>query len=86
MKEMSNPFSDPQVVARYVEGPPRAVPGFHDMQRMTRLLLAECAPADARILVLGAGGGLELKLLLKTIRFGRLKASIRLLKCWHWLA
>lgn len=62
MIEMSNPFSDPQVVARYAEGPPRAVPGFHDMQRMTRLLLAECAPADARILVLGAGGGLELKL------------------------
>jgi tRNA (cmo5U34)-methyltransferase len=62
MKELSNPFSDPQLVARYAEGPPRAVPGFYDMQRMTRLLLAERVPADARILVLGAGGGLELKL------------------------
>lgn len=62
MNASSNLFSDPQRVARYAEGPPRAVPGFHDMQRMARLLLAECVPVDARILVLGAGGGLELKL------------------------
>jgi tRNA (cmo5U34)-methyltransferase len=56
-----NPFSDPQAVARYAEGPPRLVPGFADLQRMTMLLLAERAPTDARVLVLGAGGGLELK-------------------------
>ncbi len=56
-----NPFSDPQAVARYAEGPPRIVPGYEGMQRMTTLLLAERAPADARVLVLGAGGGLELK-------------------------
>ncbi|MBA4327298.1 MAG: methyltransferase [Polaromonas sp.] len=37
------------------------VPGFADMQRMCLLLLAEHAAADARILVLGAGGGLELE-------------------------
>jgi tRNA (cmo5U34)-methyltransferase len=54
-------FSDPEAVARYAEGPPRLAPGFHDLQRMAGLLLAECAPTDARILVLGAGGGLELK-------------------------
>ena len=54
-------FDDPQAVARYAENPPRLVPGFHDLQRMALLLLAEQAPADARILVLGAGGGLELK-------------------------
>jgi len=62
MIKSSNPFTDPQVVAHYVEGPPKAVPGFRDMQRMTRLLLAEHVPDTARILVLGAGGGLELKL------------------------
>ena len=56
-----SPFDDPQAVARYAEGPPRLVPGFADLQRMTRLLLAERSPADGRILVLGAGGGLELK-------------------------
>ncbi len=62
MIKSDNPFTDPQLVARYAEGPPKAVPGFRDMQRMTRLLLAEQVPDTARILVLGAGGGLELKL------------------------
>lgn len=57
------PFSDPAAVARYAEGPPRFVPGFSDLHRMTGILLAERAPRDARILVLGAGGGLELKAL-----------------------
>jgi tRNA (cmo5U34)-methyltransferase len=54
-------FSDPQAVARYAENPPRMVPGYADMQRMAMLLLAERAPDDAQVLVLGAGGGLELK-------------------------
>jgi tRNA (cmo5U34)-methyltransferase len=51
------PFSAPDAVARYADGPPRLVPGFADLQRMIRLLLAERAPADARVLVLGAGCG-----------------------------
>lgn len=54
-------FSDPQAVARYADNPPRMVPGYADMQRMAMLLLAERAPDDAQVLVLGAGGGLELK-------------------------
>jgi tRNA (cmo5U34)-methyltransferase len=54
-------FSDPQAIARYTEGPPRVVPGYAGMQRMTALLLAEHAREEARVLVLGAGGGLELK-------------------------
>lgn len=61
---MTNPadaFSAPDVVSRYAEGPRRNVPGFEAMQRMTALLIAERAPPDARVLVLGAGGGLELK-------------------------
>jgi tRNA (cmo5U34)-methyltransferase len=56
-------FSDPESVARYAEGPVRLVPGFHDLQRMASLLLAERCRTDARLLVLGAGGGLELKAL-----------------------
>lgn len=56
-----SPFSDPQFVSRYAEGPPRIVPGFADMQRMTALLLAERVPDHGRVLVVGAGGGLELK-------------------------
>jgi tRNA (cmo5U34)-methyltransferase len=55
-------FDDPDAVARYAEAPPRLVPGFADMQRMALLLLSERAPSDARVLVVGAGGGLELKL------------------------
>ena len=54
-------FSDPQAVARYAEGPVRQVPGFHALQQMTSLLLAESVPSDGHVLVLGAGGGLELK-------------------------
>ena len=54
-------FSDPEVVARYAEGPKRNVPGFEAMQRLTTLLIAERAPQDARVLVIGAGGGLEMK-------------------------
>src|SRR6185436_18184583 len=54
-------FSDPEAVARYADGPPRFVPGFADLHRMTRILLAEHVAPDAEVLVLGAGGGLELK-------------------------
>jgi tRNA (cmo5U34)-methyltransferase len=54
-------FSDPDAVARYREGPPRQVPGFADLHRMTDLLVAERTPDDGRVLVLGAGGGLELE-------------------------
>ncbi len=56
-------FSDPAAVARYTDGPVRMVPGFVHMQRMAAILLAENAPAQARMLVLGAGGGLELQVL-----------------------
>lgn len=54
-------FTDRQAVARYAESPARLVPGFHALQQMTALLLAERVPANGRVLVLGAGGGLELK-------------------------
>lgn len=39
----------------------RLVPGFHHLQTMAALLLAERVRDDARLLILGAGGGLELK-------------------------
>ena len=61
MRSAMRHFSDPGAVAHYHEGPPRLVPGFHDLQRMAQVLLAERAPPDGRVLVLGAGGGLELK-------------------------
>lgn len=53
-------FSDPKTVEHYAEGPPRFTPGFDALHRMTAILLAERARPDAHVLVLGAGGGLEL--------------------------
>lgn len=47
----------------YIEGPPRMVPGYHSLLRMTSMLLAERTPKEGRVMVLGAGGGLELKAL-----------------------
>ncbi|WP_337185447.1 methyltransferase [Phenylobacterium sp.] len=59
-------FEDPEAVAAYADGPRRFVPGLDALHRMTGVLLAERAPDDARVLVLGAGGGLELKALAET--------------------
>jgi tRNA (cmo5U34)-methyltransferase len=56
-------FSNPEAIANYADGPRRFVPGFESLHRMTSILLGERAPDNARVLVLGAGGGLELKAL-----------------------
>ncbi|EWS64469.1 biotin biosynthesis protein BioC [Hydrogenophaga sp. T4] len=40
----------------------RRVPGLSDVHRMSALLLAESTPDNGRVLVVGAGGGMELKL------------------------
>ncbi len=37
------------------------VPAYRDLHRMATVLIDEHAPADAEVLVLGAGGGLETK-------------------------
>ncbi|WP_202389585.1 class I SAM-dependent methyltransferase [Croceibacterium soli] len=63
MQAMLAAFNDPEHARRYGDGPHRFIPGFADLHRMTAILLAERAPEDARILVLGAGGGLELRAL-----------------------
>jgi tRNA (cmo5U34)-methyltransferase len=54
-------FSDPEAVTRYLDGPRRFVPGFESLHQMAAILIAEHAPANAHLLVLGAGGGLELR-------------------------
>lgn len=53
-------FSDPAAVARYAEGTWRSVPGLAVLHRLVEQILAESVPADGRVLVVGAGGGLEL--------------------------
>jgi tRNA (cmo5U34)-methyltransferase len=61
LSDLLSRFSDPAAVASYAEGPPQFVPGFRDLHRMAAILIAERAPGAAGLLVLGAGGGLELK-------------------------
>lgn len=63
MKTILAAFEDPGHVATYADGPPRFVPGYADLHRMTGILLEERTGPSARVLVLGAGGGLELKAL-----------------------
>lgn len=54
-------FDDPAFVARYAEGPGQFVPGYQVMQRMAAQFIHERVGDAARLLVLGAGGGLELE-------------------------
>jgi tRNA (cmo5U34)-methyltransferase len=63
MRTMLASFKDPETARRYGDGPRRFMPGMDDLHRMTAILLAERAPEDGRVLVLGAGGGLELRAL-----------------------
>lgn len=58
---MDDLFADPDFVARYVDGPRRFVPGHDDMRRMAVQLLSEDVPEHGHILVIGAGGGLEIR-------------------------
>jgi len=60
MHDKTPHFFDPGAVASYGTDTSRKVPGLADLHRMTALLLAEAAPAQAHVLVVGAGGGLEL--------------------------
>lgn len=55
------PFMNPAVVVSYTAEAPKKVPGLADLHRMTTILLSERAPQGARILAVGAVGGLELK-------------------------
>ncbi|MBE7732489.1 class I SAM-dependent methyltransferase [Devosia faecipullorum] len=60
---MTRNFFDAQAAHGYAERPKRQVPGLESLHRMISMLLGEQVPEDGRVLVLGAGGGLELKAL-----------------------
>lgn len=53
-------FDNPDAVARYAEGPRKQVPGHDSLLVMTDVLLSEKVADDGEVLVVGAGGGLEL--------------------------
>ena len=60
---MAQSYFDAQAAAGYAERPKRQVPGLEGLHKMAGMLLGEIVPADGRVLVLGAGGGLELRAL-----------------------
>ncbi|MEO0615552.1 MAG: class I SAM-dependent methyltransferase [Pseudomonadota bacterium] len=65
MTDTSEPFTeifkDPEHAAQYAEGPAKFMPGFHSVHRMAGVLIREFASPNARVLVHGAGGGLEIE-------------------------
>lgn len=61
MTRKHTPFVDQATVASYVENVRRIVPGLDDLHRIAMLLLAEETPEAAHILVVGAGGGMEIR-------------------------
>ena len=61
MTHNSGKFDLPDFADTYADRVPLMVPAYHDIHRMTAVLIDERAPTDARVLVLGGGGGLELK-------------------------
>ncbi len=66
MSTFNHHFKDPDYVNRYTRiGPPAFVPGHAGMLQMAGLLVAERARQDGRILVIGAGGGLDTQALAK---------------------
>lgn len=57
------PFQFSSDVGTYAERVARNVPALHELHLLTSLLLAEHVPEAGHVLVLGAGGGLELRAL-----------------------
>lgn len=60
MQDNRSHFTDARAIASYATDTWRKVPCLADLHRMATLLLAEQAQAGAHVLVVGAGGGLEL--------------------------
>lgn len=54
-------MSSIEAINPYAEGALKQVPGLAGLHRMTDILLAERVPSSGRVLVLGAGGGIELR-------------------------
>jgi tRNA (cmo5U34)-methyltransferase len=53
-------FDDlPEHVARYLDGPPVFIPGYHASHIMAAAILAQRLEQDPHILIVGAGGGVE---------------------------
>ncbi|MCV7171164.1 class I SAM-dependent methyltransferase [Mycobacterium manitobense] len=63
MSDNTSVFHQLQFADDYADNPPKFVPGYREIHRLAAILISERAPEQARVLVLGAGGGLEIKAL-----------------------
>jgi tRNA (cmo5U34)-methyltransferase len=54
-------YEDPDFVRQYAQGPTAFVPAYEHMQRMAAQLIRERIGNTGKVMVLGAGGGLELE-------------------------
>ncbi len=64
MPDFQKNFGSADFVDQYTkQGPPSFMPGHAGVLQMISVLLHERAPSDARVLVVGAGGGLETRAL-----------------------
>lgn len=61
LEDARSRFADPVEAASYAVNTARKVPGLTDLHRMVTQLLAEQATGNAHMLVVGAGGGMELR-------------------------
>lgn len=68
-QDIADLFKDPEHARTYAERPRKIVPGFDGLHRIMAQLIAEASPAQT--LVLGGGGGLELKTLIDALPEGR---------------
>ena len=66
MTKSANPFDDPLQIDVYAKRTAQMVPTLRDIHRLVSVLIDEHVPQDAKILVLGAGGGLETKAFAET--------------------
>ncbi|WP_292036090.1 MULTISPECIES: class I SAM-dependent methyltransferase [unclassified Brevundimonas] len=67
--KMAELFKDPEHVRTYAERPKKIVPGFDGLHRIMAQLIGEASPETT--LVVGGGGGLELKTLIDALPDGR---------------
>lgn len=82
MPNTPSPFTHGSAIASYAVDAPNKVPGLADLHRMAMLLLAEQVVDDAQILVVGAGGGLEIRAMAEaqeTWRFTGVDPSVPML-------
>lgn len=64
----------PEHVAHYLEGPPMFIPGYHASHAMAAAVLTQRLGADPHLLIVGAGGGVEVERFAEQLQGSRFTA------------